>query len=58
MENMDPALLKALEQGTYVIDPYAVADAILQRGEALAEARRLSAMLVAPELDEPAAGTS
>ncbi len=56
MENVDPALLKAVEQGTYVVDPFAVADAIVRRREALEEARRLSAMLVAPELDEPAAG--
>jgi hypothetical protein len=56
MDNVDPALLDALKQGTYVVDPHAVADAILRRHESLADAQRLSAMLVAPELDEPSAG--
>lgn len=56
MDGVDPALRKALEQGTYVIDPYAVAEAILRRHEQLAEARRLSRMLIAAEVDEPAAG--
>ena len=54
MDGVDPALLKALEEGTYVIDPHAVADAILRRREQLAEARRLSRVLVATQLDGPA----
>jgi hypothetical protein len=55
MDGVDPALLKALEQGTYVVDPDAVAAAILRRHEQLAEVRRL-AVLVAAQLDEAAAG--
>ncbi|MDX6375991.1 MAG: hypothetical protein QOE98_294 [Gaiellaceae bacterium] len=54
MDNLDPALLKALEEGTYVVDPHAVADAILRRHEQLAEARRLSAVLVAAQVDDAA----
>jgi hypothetical protein len=56
MDNVDPALIKALEEGTYVVDPRAVADAILRRHEQLAEARRLSAVLVAAQVDDPAVG--
>ena len=66
MDGVDPALLKALEEGTYVVDPHAVAEAMLRRREQLAEARRLSEMLVTAQieertvgradLDEPAAG--
>jgi hypothetical protein len=66
MDGVDPALLKSLEEGTYVVDPHAVAEAMLRRREQLAEARRLSKVLVAAEvdgatvrpadLDEPAAG--
>ena len=51
MDGVDPALLKALEEGTYVVDPHAVAKAMLRRREQLAEARRLSAVLVAAQLD-------
>jgi hypothetical protein len=54
MDNLDPALRKALEEGTYVVDPHAVADAILRRHEQLAEARRLSAVLVAAQVDDAA----
>jgi hypothetical protein len=57
MDGVDPALLRALETGTYVVDPHAVADAILRRREQLAEARRL-AVLVAAQLDDPAAGAT
>jgi hypothetical protein len=56
MDGVDPALIKALEDGTYVVDPHAVADAMLRRREHLAEARRLSKVLVAAQVDEPAAG--
>jgi hypothetical protein len=55
MDGVDPALLRALETGTYVVDPHAVAEAILRRREQLAEARRL-AVLVAAQLDDPAVG--
>lgn len=56
MDGVDPALLRALEEGTYVVDPHAVADAILRRREQLAEARELSRVLIAAQLDEAAAG--
>ena len=56
MEDIDPALLEALERGTYVVDPRAVAEAIIRRHEQLAEARRLSAVLVAAQVDDPPVG--
>jgi hypothetical protein len=66
MDGVNPALLKALDEGTYVVDPHAVAEAMLRRRAQLAEARRLSKVLVAAQvgesavrrtdLDEPAAG--
>ena len=56
MDGVDPALLKALEEGTYVVDPHAVAEAMLRRREQLAEARRLSKVLVAGQVDERAIG--
>ena len=56
MDHVDPTLLKALEQGTYVVDPHAVAEAIFRRHEQLAEARRLSAVLVAAQVDDPPVG--
>jgi hypothetical protein len=55
MDGVDPALLKALEEGTYVVDPRAVADAIMRRHERMAEVRRL-AVLVAAQLDDPTVG--
>ena len=55
MDGVDPALLRALEGGTYVVDPRAVAEAMIRRHEQMAEARRL-AVLVAAQLDDPAIG--
>jgi hypothetical protein len=55
MDGIDPALVKALETGTYVVDPHAVAEAIMRRHERMVEVRRL-AVLVAAQLDEGAAG--
>jgi hypothetical protein len=55
MDGIDPALMKALDEGTYVVDPRAVADAIMRRHEKMAEARRL-AVLVAAQLDGAAVG--
>ena len=54
MDGVDPALLRALEDGTYVVDPHAVAEAMLRRREQLNEARRLSRVLVAAQLDDAA----
>jgi hypothetical protein len=56
MDGVDPALLKALDEGTYMVDPHAVAEAMLRRREQLAEARRLSKVLVAAQVDEAAVG--
>ena len=56
MDCVDPTLLKALEQGTYLVDPRAVADAILRRHEELAEARRLSRVLISAQVDESPVG--
>jgi hypothetical protein len=58
MDGVDPALLRALEEGTYVVDPSAVAEAMLRRRDHLAEARRLSRVLVAAQVDEPSVGGS
>jgi hypothetical protein len=58
MDGVDPALLRALEEGTYVVDPRAVADAMLRRRERLAEARRLSQVLIAAQVDDFAGGRS
>jgi hypothetical protein len=57
MDGVDPTLLKALEEGTYVVDPHAVAEAIMRRHDRVAEARRL-AVLVAAQLDESSVGGS
>ncbi|MEA2448466.1 MAG: hypothetical protein QOG63_398 [Thermoleophilaceae bacterium] len=51
MERVDPDLVRAVRQGTYVVDPRLVADAILRRHERVAEAARLASMLEAGELD-------
>jgi|tagenome__1003787_1003787.scaffolds.fasta_scaffold15134062_2 hypothetical protein len=32
MEGVDPQVVQAVRQGTYVVDPSAVADAIVRRG--------------------------
>jgi hypothetical protein len=48
---VDPGLLRRIRDGEYVVDPHAVAEAMLRRGAQRAEAQRLSRMLVARELD-------
>jgi hypothetical protein len=52
---IDPELMRRVAAGEYVVDPHAVAAAMLRRRADRAEARRLSRMLVAGELDELAA---
>jgi hypothetical protein len=52
MDGVDPTLLDALAQGTYVVDPAAVAEAMLRRREDLDEARRLSAMFEAAQVGD------
>ena len=47
MEGVDPQLVQAVRQGTYVVDPAAVAEAILRR-----ERRRLADVLEAVQLDD------
>jgi hypothetical protein len=49
MERVDPDLVKAVRNGTYVVDPRLVAGAMLRRHERLAEAERLAAVLEARE---------
>ena len=56
MDGVDPTLLQAIENGTYVVDPQAVAEAMLRRRERIAEARRL-AVLVAAQVQNGAAGS-
>jgi hypothetical protein len=65
MDDVDPKMLQAIENGTYVVDPHAVAEAILRRRQNLTEARRLSMLITGqrdhpsvwrPELDDPSAG--
>ena len=56
MNGVDPQLLKSVREGTYVVDPYAVAGAILQRHEDVREAGRLARMLEAVERDDVAGG--
>ena len=66
MDGVDPTLLQAIERGTYVVDPHAVAEAMLRRRDQLAEARRLAVLVAAQvqdgavdgsDLDAPAAGS-
>jgi hypothetical protein len=47
MEGLDPKLVQAVRNGTYVEDPQAVADAIVRRKQ-----QRLAAVLEAVELDD------
>jgi hypothetical protein len=65
MNGVDPKMLQEIENGTYTVDPHAVADAILRRSRNLAEARRLSVLITAQrddsaiwgtQFDEPCAG--
>jgi len=51
---VDRELTERIRAGEYVVDPRAVAEAMLRRSADRAEARRLSRMLVARELDRPA----
>jgi hypothetical protein len=46
MDGVDPQLVQAVREGTYVVDPRAVADAIVRR-----EGRRLADVLEALEGD-------
>jgi hypothetical protein len=54
MSGIDPALRKAVRDGTYVVDPHAVAGAIVGRLGAVRTARRLSRVLVAGQVDAAA----
>ena len=48
---VDPELRRRIAEGRYVVDPHAVAHAMLRRSADRADARRLSRMLVSGELD-------
>lgn len=56
MERVDPELVNAVRNGTYVVDPHLVADAILRRHERAAETRRLPGVLEALERDGRSGG--
>lgn len=56
MNGVDPQLLKSVREGTYVVDPYAVAGAMLQRRSDRHEAGRLARMLETLERDDLARG--
>jgi hypothetical protein len=58
MERVDPDLVKAVREGTYVVDPEQVAGAILRRGERRVEAKRLAAVLEAGERNGTSVGGS
>jgi hypothetical protein len=58
MDRVDPELVKAVREGTYVVDPRLVAGAILQRREQRSEAQRLAGMLEAGEQDGGSIGGS
>jgi hypothetical protein len=49
MDGVDPLLVKAVRDGTYVVDPHAVAGAIVRRGQQRAEAARLAGVLESGE---------
>ena len=51
MSGIDPALRESILDGTYVVDPDAVAGAIVGRLGDVRTARRISSMLVAEERD-------
>jgi hypothetical protein len=51
MSGIDPALRQSVLEGTYVVDPEAVAGAIVGRLSDVRTARRLSRVLVARERD-------
>ena len=53
---VDPDLKRRVANGTYVVDPHAVAEAMLRRRADRDQARRLSRMLVSGELHRPAVG--
>lgn len=53
---VDPTLAKAVAEGTYVIDPRAVAEAIVRREARRSEALRISEVLEAVERDTLACG--
>jgi hypothetical protein len=50
---IDPELMRRVAAGEYVVDPHAVADAMLRRSAERHEARRLLRMLEAREGDRP-----
>ena len=58
MDGIDPTLAQAVANGTYVVDPHAVADAMLRHSRNAVEARRLSEVLVSAQLDERALGVT
>jgi hypothetical protein len=56
MESVDPDLVRAVREGTYVVDPRLVADAIVRRHAERREAMRLAGVLEALERDGGSVG--
>ena len=56
MHGVDPDLVRAVREGTYVVDPRLVADAIVRRHGERREAVRLAGVLEALERDGRAVG--
>jgi len=56
MQVIDPDLVRRVNGGEYEIDPQAVAEAMLSRRARLNQLRRLSRMLVAPDVELPRTG--
>jgi hypothetical protein len=54
---IDPELMRRIAAGEYVVDPHAVAAAMMRRSADRREARRLSKMLVARQGDLLAPGS-
>jgi hypothetical protein len=56
MGRVDPDLVKAVREGTYVVDPRLVAEAMVRRHADRAEAERLATVLEAGEVDGGSVG--
>jgi hypothetical protein len=55
LHRVDQELVRRVAGGEYVVDPHAVAEAMIRRAR-LSEAERFSRMLVAAKLDRLAGG--
>lgn len=55
MQTINPELVRRVAGGEYEIDPHAVAEAMLRRDARLTQLRRISRVLVTPQLKRPSA---